>query len=101
MLDFKFAGIKQMPKTRGNAVFPGAVMPATWAKQQKCLEKRSQRQAFSDMRHKHRPHEGALNLESELVRLSSVRPPGLRHLEDGYLKRKVDELMKIKKKLKG
>ena len=53
------------------------------------------------MRHKHRLHEGAMNLESELVRLSSVRPPGLRHLEDGYLKRKVDELMKIKRKLKS
>jgi hypothetical protein len=53
------------------------------------------------MAHKHKLHEGALNLESELVRLSSVRPPGLRHLEGGYLKKKVDEMMKIKKRLKS
>ena len=92
---------KQMPKIRGNAVLPGAVMPASWAKQQKYLEERQQRQAFSEMAHRHKLHEGALNLESELVRLSSVRPPGLRHLEGGYLRKKVGELMRIKKKLKG
>ena len=90
-----------MPKIRGNAVLPGAVMPATWAKQYKYLEERQQRQAFSEMGHRHRLHEGAINLESELVRLSSVRPPGLRHLEGDYLRKKVGELMKIKKKLKG
>ena len=90
-----------MPKIRGNAVLPGAVMPATWAKQHKYLEERQQRQAFSEMGHRHRLHEGAMNLESELVRLSSVRPPGLRHLEGDYLRKKVNELMKIKKKLKG
>ena len=90
-----------MPKVRGNVVLPGAVMPVSWAKQQKYLEERQQRKAFSEMAHKHKLHEGAINLESELVRLSSVRPPGLRHLEGGYLKKKVDELMRIKKKLKG
>ena len=90
-----------MPKIRGNAVLPGAVMPATWAKQHKYLEERQQRQAFSEMAHRHKLHEGAINLESELGRLSSVRPPGLRHLEGDYLRKKVSELMKIKKKIKG
>ena len=90
-----------MPKIRGNAVVPGAVMPASWAKQQKYLEERRQRQAFSEMGHKHRLREGAMNLESELVRLASPLPPGLRHLQGEYLKKKVDELMKIKRKLKN
>ena len=90
-----------MPKIRGKAVLPGAVMPATWAKQHKYLEERQQRQAFSEMAHRHKLHAGAINLESELGRLSSVRPPGLRHLEGDYLRKKVGELMKIKKKLKG
>ena len=76
-------------------------MPASWAKQQKYLEERRQRQAFSEMGHKHRLREGAMNLESELVRLASPLPPGLRHLEGGYLRRKTEELMKLKRKIKS